>query len=80
MRNSNGPAFDQTEGIVPISAIIDEKYKNKAIQIAAYLKAISLTGDYSSPSVPLTTISCADLSWFFVGLAVTFTPSYLYFA
>ena len=50
MRNSNGPAFDQTEGIVPISAIIDERYKNKAIEIAAYLKAISLTGDYSSPS------------------------------
>ena len=50
MRNSNGPAFDQTEGIVPISAIIDEKYKNKAIQIATYLKAITLTGDYSSPS------------------------------
>ena len=39
--------FDQTEGIVPIKSIIDQKYFNQAVQYSEYLKAISLKGNFT---------------------------------
>lgn len=44
MKNK-GYTLDQTEGLVPVRKIIEPKYKNEAEQVAAYLNAITLSGD-----------------------------------